>query len=1064
MPIARFAMVFVSGIFLLLSCSPMPLSDTKAISNRPQWESFIALIKLQIPPLLTSTKINAAGQRVIDTAHKDELLVEQEQMVTALKELSDEIKVIFRYWYVLNGLAVIVPVHLREQIDSLAGVTYLVREGIFTQPELLVTGDNSENSTLQLNSTKFIGAERVHNTLSVFGVDGVEVPVRGNGIRVGIIDSGIDYLHKAFGGNGVVEEYKNNDPTIIEKNSFPTSKVIAGIDLVGAAYNTSSNDFAHQIPQGDADPLDEGVHGTHVAGTVAGIGDGINTHDGVAPEAELVAIKAFGRGSSGESVIIKALDYAIDPNGDFKLDDQVHVASLSLGNSFGNPYSLYQEAVSNALKGGTLVVAAAGNSGENPYAVCSPGTADDAISVAASIDNSESNVKRPAVKFTTSASLRLLAEALVGRGKSMLDVSELTVPLYHIGLADQDLTVEQQGELQGKAALIDRGVVTFDAKIERAVAAGAVAVVIVNNEDGLPSRLRNTKRDDIPIVMIAKGIGEVVKKNLSHEEVRITFNKDFFLSREDVVDSLASFSSYGPRGYDSAIKPEIAAPGVRIVSALTGTGDKGVRYSGTSMATPHISGVVALLRQYRPDVDAALVKGMLLSKAKNLMRANGERYKIYQQGGGRVDAYDAATAEVIFQPSALSLGETTVVHQKKIAGNFRVVNLSARNMHLSVHAQVGKHLTFTLPAQIELQGKGERLVDFTLMIDARQLTKFYSNLDGFIELHEGDKMVAKMPLLLGVRKLARVSPTSALIFANSVEDAYGAVIDVELENHGASDGEAVFLNLLGLDTRAQYDQDSRLRGRHTCDLQSAGYRVLNQQKVEGKTTSVIQFAAKLYHPLTTWHTCEIVVQFDSNGDGIVDQELVGRRTTSYLYDAHKMRALRLQYEKKATASRNYSPALVSSLSAIHYNHSTLLMVNADLEKISKDASGNLRFKLAAVRADTGTTVLADTAVTVGDFVPSSVTDTARHTPILPTDDFLDRHIDSWQVLSPTLDGVGFGQIPEHVSIPKGGATTVSLVKGGDPATRLIVYFPHNASTFSHLRTDHQSRIIDLSYL
>ena len=899
--------IFMCSLFLVMvNCSPLPTGDTAVINDRPQWESFIALIKLQTPPLLTSVKIATTGKRVIDTAHKDEILAEQEQMVANLKELSADISVIFHYRFVLNGLSIIAPVHLHEQIDAMAGVAYLIREGIFARPELLSDSDagGAENSFARMNPVKFIEAEKVHNTLTVLNTDGVEIPVRGAGIRVGIIDTGIDYLHKMFGGSGIVADYKNNDPTIIEENSFPTNKVIAGIDLVGADYNASSTNFARHVPRGDPDPLDKGVHGTHVAGTVAGIGDGVKTYSGVAPDAALVAIKAFGRGSTGESVVIKALDYAIDPNGDYNLDDQVHVTSLSLGSNFGNPYSLYQEAISTAVKGGTLVVVAAGNSGAKAYAIGNPATADDAISVAASIDGSGHNWQRPALKLSAASGLDIMVETVIGHtGKPISEVGRLTVPLYHIGLADTDLSEEQKIELQGKAALIDRGLVTLDEKITRAAEAGAIAVVLVNNYDILPSRIRSKNRYQIPIVMVAKKVGTTIKKHLAREVVQVTFDSSFSVfTRKELIDTLAHFSSYGPRGYDSAIKPEIAAPGTRITSAHAGRGDKGIKFSGTSMATPHISGVVALMQQYRPTLDPTYIKGMLLSEAKTLIRPSGERYEVFQQGGGRVKAYAAVTAEVIFQPAALSLGRTTVAHKKKMGGNFTVVNLTARDMNLTVHSQVDPHLTLTLPAQIELKGKAKTRVDFTLTIDAKELTAFYTNLDGYIELHAGDEMIAKMPLLLGVKKLARVSPTTAKIFANSEEESYRAVVDVELKNRGASAGEVLLFDLLGLDTRAEQVRSDPLRGYNTCDLQSAGYRVVSKQ-VGAKEIKALQFAAKLYYPLTTWHTCKIAVQFDGDGDGIADQELVGSQkfrggVFSVLYDAHKLRARRAYYEEK----------------------------------------------------------------------------------------------------------------------------------------------------------------------
>src|SRR5690606_6751204 len=168
----------------------------------------------------------------------------------------------------------------------------------------------------------------------------------GQGVTVGIIDNGIDYTHAMVGGLGTADAFTGNDPAVVEDGSFPTAKVVGGIDLVVKEYNSGAPDFEKHIPFPDQDPIDEGGHGTHVGGTVAGLGDGVNTYDGVAPGALLHAIKVFGAdGSTGDSVIIAALEYAADPDGDLDPADQLNVVNLSLGSSFGTPHILYSDAM-----------------------------------------------------------------------------------------------------------------------------------------------------------------------------------------------------------------------------------------------------------------------------------------------------------------------------------------------------------------------------------------------------------------------------------------------------------------------------------------------------------------------------------------------------------------------------------------------------------------------------------------------------------------------------------------------------------------------------------------------
>jgi subtilisin family serine protease len=125
--------------------------------------------------------------------------------------------------------------------------------------------------------------------------------------------------------------------------------------------------------------LDEATHGTHVAGTVAGLGDGVNTYDGVAPDAALYAIKVFGaKGGTSDEVVIAALEYAADPTGDLSFQQQLDVVNLSLGSNYGNPHIMYNHAIKNLVRGGTVVVASGGNSGDSSYIVGAPGISDDA--------------------------------------------------------------------------------------------------------------------------------------------------------------------------------------------------------------------------------------------------------------------------------------------------------------------------------------------------------------------------------------------------------------------------------------------------------------------------------------------------------------------------------------------------------------------------------------------------------------------------------------------------------------------------------------------------------------
>src|SRR5262249_24987583 len=214
----------------------------------------------------------------------------------------------------------------------------------------------------------------------------------GSGVRVAVLDTGIDYTHKFFGGPGTAAAYQAayGTSTADSKNTttdglFPTAKVIGGFDFVGEKW-----------PAGplapDPDPIDCGPsvipapcfggHGTHVADIIAG-NDGAS-HKGVAPGASLYAVKvcsAIALACSG-AALLQGIEFALDPDGDGDISDAVDVINMSLGASYGQIQDDLAEASAIAARLGVVVVAAAGNAADRPYIVSSPSIAPEAISVA----------------------------------------------------------------------------------------------------------------------------------------------------------------------------------------------------------------------------------------------------------------------------------------------------------------------------------------------------------------------------------------------------------------------------------------------------------------------------------------------------------------------------------------------------------------------------------------------------------------------------------------------------------------------------------------------------------
>ena len=286
--------------------------------------------------------------------------------------------------------------------------------------------------------------------------------------------------------------------------------------------------------------------------------------------------------------------------------------------------------------------------------------------MAASVDGRTSNWTFPAVSFDLSSdqtTLGIFKEASFT--KPLADFSSLNGTLIHIGLADQDLSDEQQQALSGNIALIGRGGVPFIDKIKRAANAGAIAAVVYNNAEGAPIAMGGAGNADIPGLMIEKTLGDTLANHLEEGgQVEASLVTDATIAKPALIDTLASFTSRGPRSLDGLIKPEVAAPGYSILSAAVGTGSAGVELNGTSMAAPHVAGVVALLRQLHPKENSEEIKSRLVSTAKTLDDADGEIYPVSLQGAGLVQAFAAAKTPLLFEPATLSLGEIPIDRSK----------------------------------------------------------------------------------------------------------------------------------------------------------------------------------------------------------------------------------------------------------------------------------------------------------------------------------------------------------------------------------------------------------------
>lgn len=505
------------------------------------------------------------------------------------------------------------------------------------------------------------------------------VGLHGEGVTIAVIDTGLDYVHTNFGGPGTPEAYSvSEDKDPVPNAYYPTAKVPFGHDFAGDEY-TSDND-----PVPDDNPMDTNGHGTACASVAAGLGvnfgggtyvgnydasspniESMKISPGFAPGAQIVPLRVFGT-EGGTFLTTEAIDYAMDPNGDGNFDDHVDVISMSLGSNNGTPDDDSAVAASNAVAAGVIVICSAGNAGDTYYITGSPGSATGAIATAASYNDQNGFASDGAVVANSPAVLRgNKAIGIQGSNSSGGTATGDIVKMLPNDSPAATTPVTNAAFLAGKIAYWDR-VPGQGANAEaRAKAAGAIALVIGADQTGANGDpfLLNTgaTTPKFPDIVISMNDGSFIKSfsnfdsttGVAANPINATVRPENNLVERGATgpgDTMPSYSSRGPQLSTNALKPNLTAPGEVVGVASTQTGNGAKLHNGTSSATPHVSGAIAIAKQLHPTWSVQELLALMMNTATHDLfttTSHSTRYGVSRVGAGRVDFDSASKSDVI---------------------------------------------------------------------------------------------------------------------------------------------------------------------------------------------------------------------------------------------------------------------------------------------------------------------------------------------------------------------------------------------------------------------------------
>ena len=647
-------------------------------------EYYSALRKTSAPMAVQKTpraRFDKASPAI--ESYAERLRNEQETLLTLT---APDAKKIYSYRYGFNGFAAQMTATQAHRLENM--------------PEVLHVWEDEIRPLATNFSPGFLGLFDADGGLR--GPEGLD----GDGIVIAFIDSGIYPEHPAlsdtqeadrpslcrstwaevsFLGRWLCRRYDKREDEII----FDPPENWNGIcetgenfeethcnnKLIGARYFIAGAENSGPIDSGEIrSARDVDGHGTHTATTAAGnrvqssiFGTLIGNIEGIAPRARVAVYKACWlrpgdtRASCNTSDLANAIDAAVA--------DGVDIINYSVGTSMLQITAPDDIALMNATKAGVLAVVAAGNEGPNLGTIGSPAGGPWAITVGASTRDGETSVEAMQINEPPSiAGKYAVKEANFTPPLSDSDPIEAPLILVDDGddasgtgtTADACEPLINDAEISGNIAFIERGGCNFDVKIQNAGDAGAVAAVVYSIAGDPIVMNGNSAIVDIPALMIGQADGNLIVAEIeAGNDVTAVLEKSLLLTEPETGNVMATFSARGPGPVRDIVKPDVTAPGVNILAGFTpetanSMPDETFAYlSGTSMSTPHVAGVAALLMQARPEWGPSSIKSALMTSARqDLVQSDGESVaNPFDYGAGHIVPNNALNPGLVYDVS-----------------------------------------------------------------------------------------------------------------------------------------------------------------------------------------------------------------------------------------------------------------------------------------------------------------------------------------------------------------------------------------------------------------------------